>query len=199
MEKLKTIRLYGKLGAKFGRVHRFAVNSVAETVQCLSVMIPGFEKELMSSKDRGVGYACFIGKQNLSEDEVNFPAGKDDIRIAPMIMGSKRGGIFQMIIGAMLIAASFFVPQAGILGIEMLSATLVFSMGTAMFMGGAVQLLSPQMKGLGSVDRPENGASYHFNGPVNTTAQGNPVPILYGELIVGGAIISSGIYAEDMQ
>ena len=46
-------------------------------------------------------------------------------------------------------------------------------------------------------DGPDNGASYNFNGPVNTTAQGNPVPLLYGEMFVGSATISAGIYSED--
>ena len=46
-------------------------------------------------------------------------------------------------------------------------------------------------------DGPNNGASYNFNGPVNTTAQGNPVPLLYGELFVGSSTISAGIYSED--
>lgn len=199
MEKIRTIRLYGKLGTKFGRIHNFAVESVADAIRCLSVMIPGFEKELMGSKDKGVAYACFIGKQNLTEEQITFPAGNEDIRIAPIIMGAKRGGIFQILIGAALIAAAFFVPEAGILGFKMLSAGLVFSMGAAMFLGGVVQMISPQMKGLGSVESRENGTSYNFNGPVNTTAQGNPVPVLYGELIIGGAVISSGIYSEDMQ
>ena len=75
----------------------------------------------------------------------------------------------------------------------------VASLGTALMLGGVMQLLSPQQKGLSAKDSPDNGASYHFNGPVNTTAQGNPVPLLYGELIVGSAVISAGIYSEDQQ
>ena len=66
-----------------------------------------------------------------------------------------------------------------------------------MTLGGVVQLLTPQQRALSVKDGPNNGASYNFNGPINTTAQGNPVPVLYGELIVGSATISAGIYAED--
>ncbi|MCE1424815.1 tail assembly protein, partial [Enterobacter hormaechei] len=46
---------------------------------------------------------------------------------------------------------------------------------------------------------PDNKPSYAFGGPVNTTASGNPVPLLYGQREIGGAIISAGIYAEDQQ
>ena len=66
-----------------------------------------------------------------------------------------------------------------------------------MFAGGVVQLLSPQQRSLSTKDRPENGASYNFNGPVNTSAQGGPVPLLYGRMIIGSATISAGIYSED--
>jgi len=58
-------------------------------------------------------------------------------------------------------------------------------------------MLSPQQRALSAKDGPNNGASYNFNGPVNTTAQGNPVPLLYGELFVGSSTISAGIYSED--
>ncbi|CVB40428.1 Phage-related protein%2C tail component [Serratia marcescens] len=68
-----------------------------------------------------------------------------------------------------------------------------------MMLGGVVQMLSPMQGGLASRQDPDNKPSYAFGGPVNTIAQGNPVPILYGKRRIGGAIISAGIYAEDQQ
>ena len=70
-------------------------------------------------------------------------------------------------------------------------------MGMSMMIGGVMQLLSPQIKELSAKDSAGNGASYHFNGVVNTTAQGNPVPLGYGRMIVGSAVVSAGIYAMD--
>ncbi|EEP91823.1 Bacteriophage lambda tail assembly I [Yersinia kristensenii ATCC 33638] len=72
-----------------------------------------------------------------------------------------------------------------------------FKVGAAMMLGGVVQMLSPQQGGLASRQSAENTPSYAFGGPVNTVAQGNPIPIGYGERIIGGAIISAGIYTED--
>ncbi len=68
-----------------------------------------------------------------------------------------------------------------------------------MMLGGIVQMLSPQPAGLASKQDAENRASYAFGGVTNTTAQGNPVPLLYGRRRIGGAIISAGIYVEDQQ
>lgn len=204
MGQLRTIRLYGQLGAKFGRVHRLAVESCAEAVQALSVIVPGFEKEMIGSKDRGIGYACFIGKRNLREENLIDLCGDNDIRIAPIIMGSKKGGLFSIILGAALFFTAPYLVNpatAGLLGeggAIMLGAAAAGA-GKLLMLGGVAQLLSPQQKGLGTSDGPDNGASYNFNGPVNTTAQGNPVPLLYGEMFIGSATISAGIYSEDQQ
>ncbi len=203
-DQLRTIRLYGYLGAQFGRVHRLAVASCAEAVQALCVLLPGFERELMTSKDRGVGYACFLGRRNLADDQLCDLAGQEDIRIAPMVQGAKRGGLFTLVLGAALFFAAPYLVNpatAGLLGEggAMVLGAGVGSMGKLLMLSGVTQLLSPQQKGLSTADGPDNGASYNFNGPVNTSAQGNPVPLLYGELIIGSASISAGIFAEDQQ
>jgi len=195
-EKLRNVRLYGKLGTMFGRVHRLAVSSTAEAVRALCVMVPGFEAELMKSKDRGISYACFLGKHNIDAEQLEAPAGSDDIRIAPVIAGAKSGGIFQTILGVALIAVAWWNPGSWL---SAGAVTGMFAAGAGMAIGGIFQMISPTPTGLGTADRPENGASYNFNGPVNTTAQGNPVPFGYGEAWCGSATISAGIYAEDQQ
>lgn len=191
-ERLRTIRLYGSLGARFGRCHRLVVANAAEAVRALGVLLPGFLQELSASKGRGLTYAVFVGKRNIGQDELHIPPGRDEIRIAPILRGSKRAGLFQTILGAALVVVGAVISvYGGGLG------TPIMQFGAAMMFGGVVQMLSPQQNGLSAKDRPDNGASYNFNGPVNTTAQGNPVPLLYGRMIVGSAVISAGIHAED--
>ncbi|MFP9227603.1 tail assembly protein [Pectobacterium cacticida] len=193
-QPLKTIRLYGVLGATFGRVHRLAVESRQEAIKALSVVIPGFEKFLLTSKSRGLTYAVFDGQRNLSKDELDFGIS-NEIRIAPIIIGSKRGGVFQTILGAVLIATAFalsFTPYAG-------ASPFLYKLGAATMLGGVIQMLSPVQGGISMRESPDNKPSYAFGGPVNSIAQGNPVPILYGRRRIGGAIISAGIYAEDQQ
>jgi len=203
-EKLRTIRLYGKLGARFGRVHRFVCNDTAGAVRALCAMVSGFEAFLTQSKDKGIGYAVFIGKQNISQDALIAPIGEEDIRIAPVILGSGRGGFFQIVLGAILVAAAFYTGGAsmaagGGIAYSGIAGQMAFSMGVAMMLGGVTQLLVKQPKGITGVQSPDNGASYNFNGPVNVTAQGNPVPVLYGEMTVGSVTVSGDIYSEDRQ
>ena len=198
IERIRTVRLYGWLGRAFGREHRLAVASPAEAVRALRALLPGFEKALADSGERGVRFACFAGKRNPAEDELGLPVGDDAIRIAPVLAGAKGGGLFQTILGAVLLAAATF--YSGGMAAAFKAGTwvsAVAAMGASMMLNGVAQMLSPQQRMLSVGDGPDNGASYNFNGPVNTTAQGNPVPLLYGEMFVGSATISAGIYSED--
>lgn len=93
-----------------------------------------------------------------------------------------------------LVVVSFYIPATwGVWG-EVL-AVAAKGLGMSLAMAGITEMLTP--KGLSARDRPKNGASYTFNGPVNTTAQGNPVPLGYGRMIIGSAVISAGIYSAD--
>jgi len=195
MDTLRTIRLYGKLGATFGRVHRLAVENTAEAVRALCALVPGFEKELMTSHQRGIRYACFLGKKNIGKDELELSGGTDDIRIAPVLAGAKSGGVLQFIVGAVMVIAGAVLTY-GSFGSLSAAGVPMMKIGVIMMLGGVIQMLSPQQTP-GAGRSVENGASYNFTGPVNTTAQGNPVPVLYGRMIVGSAVISAGILAQD--
>lgn len=190
-ERLRTIRLYGLLGARFGRKFRLAVNSPAEAVRALCAILPGFEQYLHGAKRNGMAFAVFIGRQNLSREQLKDPPGNEDIRIAPVLLGSKRGGVLNIILGVVLIVVGVYTRNVNLI-----------VQGGAMVVGGVVQMLGPQPKGLGSQDSVENRPSYSMNGTVNTQAQGNPVPVAYGGhdtkgMLVGSAVISGGIMAED--
>ncbi|HFK5674614.1 TPA: tail assembly protein [Enterobacter asburiae] len=194
-ESVRTIRLYGVLGTTFGREFQLSVASPKEAIRALCVIVPGFEGFLNTSKQRGLTYAVFSGKRNLNDDELSMDQSSADIRIAPVILGSKRRGVFQTILGVALVAvgavASYF--GGGAVGVPLMQ------FGAAMALGGVVQMLSPQTTGLASKQSADNKASYAFGGVTNTTAQGNPVPLLYGKRRIGGAIISAGIYVDDQQ
>lgn len=194
-ERLRTIRLYGLLGARFGRKFRLAVSNPAEAVRALCVLLPGFQQYLMGAKAKGMEFAVFVGRQNLGMERLKDPPGADDIRIAPVLMGAKRAGALQTIVGAVLVVAGAILYYTPV-GLPMIK------MGVAMMAGGIAQMLSPQPQGIGAKDSPENTPSYSMNGTVNTQAQGNPVPVAYGGhdskgMLVGSAVISGGIMAED--
>ncbi|MDF3188012.1 tail assembly protein [Pseudomonas paracarnis] len=181
---METVRLGGPL-RKFGKEFTLSVRSPAEAIKALCIQIPGLERYISSAKSRGLEFAVFRGKRNIGEAELGY-LGRGVIRIVPVITGSKRAGILQTIVGAILIAASF-IP-----GFQAL-----MPVGIALVAGGVIQMLSPQAGGLKTSAAPENTPGYAFGSAKNTTASGNPVPLCYGRRRVGGAIISAAIYAED--
>ncbi|HBC9089958.1 tail assembly protein [Citrobacter koseri] len=197
MARLTTIRLYGALGARFGRVHKLAVQTSAEAVKALCVNFDGLEDYLMNAKKNGMTFAVFRGKRNIGLDDYKNLGGTNDIRIAPIMEGAKKAGIFQTILGAVMVVVGVIVTGlsygwASPVGGAMISA------GIGMMAGGIYQMLSPQPKGLQGREDADNSPSYAFGGAVNSLAMGNPVPVLYGEREIGGAIISAGIVAEDI-
>ncbi|RAY53728.1 tail assembly protein [Enterobacter kobei] len=198
MARLTTIRLYGALGARFGRVHKLAVQTSAEAVKALCINFDGLEDYLMNAKKNGMTFAVFRGKRNIGVPDFQELAGDSDIRIAPVMEGAKKAGMFQTILGAVMVVAGLALGPVGwgVVGAGFANGLIIG--GITSMAGGIYQMLSPQPKGLQMRDDPDNKPSYAFGGAVNTIAMGNPVALLYGEREIGGAIISAGIVAEDI-
>lgn len=193
-EVMTRIELSGVLGKKFGKVHQRLISTIHEAGIALAATIPGFEKFMINSKAQGLTFAVFRGKKNIGQDDLGFPATGEVIRIVPVVIGSKKAGVLQTILGAVIIIASA-IGSSFAHGNPV--SAFGFKMGAAMMLGGVVQMLSPQPAGLARKESPENKASYAFGGVTNTASQGYPVSLLYGKRRIGGAIISAGIYVED--
>lgn len=193
-EKIVGIELGGALGKTFGQYHERLVSTTAEVFRALCCTINGFEQYLNTSKKRGLTYAVFKGKKNIGEDDLGYPITEDIIRIIPVVIGSKKAGLLQTILGAVLVVAGYALSTftGG-------ASMMLVAPGVSLMAGGVIQMLSPQMPGLASKQATENKPSYAFGGVTNTAAQGYPVPLLYGKRRIGGAIISAGIYVEDQQ
>ncbi|HII3479921.1 TPA: tail assembly protein [Citrobacter braakii] len=181
----------------FGREHQRVISTPREVFRALSVTLPGFEKYMNTSKARGQTFAIFVDKKNITEDDLDFPSCGRTIRIVPVIMGSKRAGVLQTILGAVLVVVGVLGSTIGQAWGGGVWGPAAWKIGAAMMVGGVAQMLSPQPSGLASKQSADNRASYAFGGVTNTTAQGNPVPLCYGKRRIGGAIISAGIYVED--
>ena len=189
---MKTIQLHGILAKKFGRYFTLDVKTAKEATHALACQIPAFKAFMLDSERLGYRFAVFLGKKrtqknNISEDEIDNITDASLIHIVPKVMGSggKAMGWLQVVAGAVMVGVGIFTGNVGLIGA-----------GAGLLLGGAASLMmpTPQIDGQDEDgNRPNNG----FGGAVTTVAQGNPVPILYGEREVGGFIASAAIYAED--
>jgi len=191
---MRTIKLYGVLRKHFGREYTIDVHSVRDAVNALCAMKPGFEKFLRTGEERGLVFSVFCGKRNAGAQEFDLQGSDDsEIRIVPLIQGSKQAGLFQVVLGVALVVGGIFSGGTTTgMGLALLSA------GAAVGLGGVVQMLSPTTSAsVSSNNEDGNNPSYGFGGAVTTVAQGNPYPVLYGEREIGGAVESGGIYTQD--
>jgi predicted phage tail protein len=193
---MRTILLLGELGKTFGKRFQMDVKNPAEAVRALCANFPEFQKYVLESGKRNVFYKVLVGKEARTADQLHDPAGKDVIKIVPVIGGAGgRANPFTFIAAAVLIVASIALnvvfPGNPV-------SPYLMNAGIAMAIGGVVQMLTPLPKSPNQEDRPDNKPSYIFNGAVNTTAQGYPVPVGYGRMIVGSAVISAGITTDEV-
>ncbi|KWW10640.1 hypothetical protein PMCND_01350 [Pasteurella multocida] len=179
----------------------------AEAIRALCVLKEGFKEFLLNSEKHGIVYRFLVQREDIDGTPEEFQmqyGAKTEFHLIPVIRGSKRGGLFGLIAGAALIGLSIWNPAflglSTFGGTGMLAnvATVPFMIGASLALGGISQLLTPIPKMDGPQERPENQPSYLFNGAVNTTQQGQPIPLLYGELIVGSAVVSAGLTDKEI-
>lgn len=195
---LKTIKLYGILAKKFGKEFRLDVENTREAMRALCVQIPGFEHFMLHAHELGLEFAVFQDKQNIGESEIDMATNAQVIKIIPRVMGAGGdGGIVQTVLGAVLIVVGVLVAIGTLGGGAPLGAALIGA-GIGMMVGGIAMMLMPKTETTQDENQDGNKANKGFGGAVTTVAQGNPVPVLYGQREVGGFIASAGQYPEDL-
>ncbi|MFP0274078.1 tail assembly protein [Acinetobacter baumannii] len=214
---LKTIKLYGILGQKFGREFKLDVANTREAMRALSVQIAGFEHFMLHAHEQGLRFAVFLksknssnkrGKKrpviydhetkrlitgdNIGEEQLDMNTEAEVIHIVPRVVGAGGNGVLQTILGAVMVVVGAVAMAYG----QAWGANLVGA-GIGMMVGGVAQMLMPKIDNTQDQNQDGNRANKGFGGAVTTVAQGNPVPILYGQREIGGFIISAGQYPED--
>ncbi|WP_449106318.1 tail assembly protein [Pseudomonas mohnii] len=186
-QPMTRILLSGSLAQKFGRKfdRLLETGTAREAFSALQHTVEGFEEFIRDSARRGLRFAIFRNRENINEDGFTL-SGTTEIRIVPVIAGSKNGGLLQTVVGVALMVSSIWLGP------------VAFSMGLAMTLGGVAQMLTPTPKAPDQQEQAssENKPSYLFNGAFNSTQQGLPVPVVYGTMLVGSSVIAVGTWAE---
>jgi len=200
---LREIRVYGRLAKFLGRrTFTAAVDSVADAMRFLLANFPELEGHMSDQH-----YRVSVGTYDLSEEELEHPVGKQVIKIAPVVAGA--GAVGRIIAGVALVALAFAIIPLGIAAAGSGIATAVGLVGASLILGGVAQLLTPtptlsptagnaytQQTTRETELDPQK--SYSFSGIQNTSRAGTPVPLIYGETIVGSVVISAGIDTEQV-
>jgi predicted phage tail protein len=187
---LRKIKLYGKLAKFIGhRVLEADVATAAEAVRFLLANWPELEAHMSDQH-----YRVSIGTYDLELEELHHPAGAAPISFVPVVAGA--GAVGRIIAGVALIVLASLVTFGTVGGIFAAGAlnAAVFGLGASLVLGGVAQLLTPTPKVPQGADKQDDPRkSYSFSGIQNTSRAGTPVPIVYGETVVGSVVISAGI------
>jgi len=207
----KVVKVYGALRERLGQCRfELDVATPAQAVKALCVNFPGLDKWLIDSEQDGVGSRVRVGAQEATPDDVSVLAlpwsEREVFSITPVIAGAG-GGFGRVLFGGLLIGASFLFPGAGLFGASAFGAfggpiaaagtlttvgTALSVVGASLVLGGISQIISPTPPSGLELKEANRIQNFSFSGITNTTQQGLAVPIAYGRVVVGSAVISSG-------
>lgn len=212
---MHNVYLQGELGEKFG--HKFVVEAETyqDVVRCINANRPEFKQYLVDCHHGDIGFIFDTAGKGIEEDtELLEKLKEGDITIAVAPMGSKSGFakiliaiailfvLFNPAVGAALgttatasgASVSLFTAAgvAGTAGLSTLASIAVYagaSIGMSLLSAGLQQMLAPDP----SVDNQSASSNYLFDGSAGASREGDPAPILYGELRVPGRPIAVNV------
>jgi len=207
---MKTVKVYGELKKRLGGqgVFKLDVRTPAEAIRALCANFAGLEQWLSESHIDGVYYRVLLGKETIEEENIEkltHPwSEQDTFKITPVVTGAGKG-VGRFLAGALLMTVAIANPfvgfgagggmgfgvWAGNVSLATSLAAAAGNLGLYMMISGVAQMISPTPQ---APDREANKIkNYSFSGITNTTAQGFPVPIVYGRCFTGSAVISAGL------
>lgn len=220
---MRIIKVYGSLAKFLGhRSFKAAVRTPAEAIRFLLANFPKLEAHMAEHH-----YRITTGRLELAiadhPEVLGYPVGESEpIRIIPVVSGAgSSGGQIAAGIGLVALAILAGPVGGGFLGLGAgLSGTAggvavsgligggaaqaIGAVGLGLALTGTAQLLAPTPQvysgagntGTDGFNDPKK--SYSFSGIQNVSRQGVPVPIVYGETIVGSIVVSAGINTEEV-
>lgn len=194
----RKVYLDGQLGERYGTEFEIEANSFSDVVRCLDANFDDFRNYLIECHEKGIGFLCEIAGNSLEYgEELLLEFGEGDMYISAQPMGAKSSG--QKFLAAIILVAYIYFTgdiskaaegqslfSSALAGTQGAFAQVAALMAVSLTLQGFQQLLLPDP----SVDANPEDDSYLFQGAGQTILEGQPVPILYGELRIPGRPIS---------
>lgn len=189
------IYIHGKLGKIFGEYHELDISRKMDVVKAIDANQKGFKKTILSSFKKEI-YFDLVDPNGSKEkfDSVNeylSQPAPEELHIVPSVCGS----------GPFMPIFSFIATQATAVAGFLTGGSFLGNLAMSIILEGIAMLLTPKQKGPASqqIESKVDQASYLFSSLQNQAVQGFPIPMLYGELRVGSAIVSVNVLNEDIE
>ena len=201
----RKVFLQGELGEKFGRSFTVQTDNYQDIIRCINANRPEFLPFLINCHEEDIAFDIKTAGKEVDEQEILLPMQQGDVTIA-MIPAGAKSGFAKIIAAAFLVffalpaigasagaATGMTATEVAALGMKAKiglalgtgKGLMVASLGLNLAMAGIQQLMLPDPAT--DQDEPTN---YLFSGEANNAVEGDPIPLLYGELRVPGRPIS---------
>lgn len=181
---MNTIRLYGQLAKRIGqRVLEASISTPAEAFRFLAANFPEERQHIIDQR-----YAIYVGDYQLAgHEQLNIPLGQQELRIIPVFSGNI--DVFGFI-------GDVATAVAGISTGTVVNAVIGVALSVgASYLAASLAKPAPQLSAAPSprARTTDPRVNFSFSGVQNTARAGVPVPIVYGEIIVGSVVVSAEV------
>ena len=184
----------GSAGEALGKEWTVNAPTVADAFKIVHANNPKKYKDYFE-QDLEAEFSVKLAGEALGEAELLLNNLKgEDIVVTPVPKGSKLNAVEKILLAIVLIVVSYYMPGASKVAtdLQVFMANSVKMLGMNMLLAGVTQLMMDDP----SNDKDEEGAM--FGGPAQTVKHGQPVPICYGKLMVGGTPINFGFGVDKL-
>lgn len=173
----RTIYFHGPLKELVPEPIEVYADTPAEALKRISLQLPALAPNAITGMKR----VQVVGYDTMTD---LFTLGTAELHIVPQFSGAKNGAVMEIVLGVVLVAASFFMPASlGLLG------SLMAQAGLMLILGGVLSMLQTP---------PQEKRTHYLGGVQNTTAIGTPIAILVGHRKVGGQLLSLNVEAVNV-
>ena len=192
----RSVYLQGELGERFG--HKFIVNTdnYADIFKCINANRPEWMPYVRKCHEENIAFIVETEEGLIDQDDLLTPIAKGDVTISLVPAGSKKGigKIILAIVMVYIMVTTGYVPigesswMMTATGALTIPGSIAVGFTTSLALQGIQQIMAPDP----AVDQ-DAPSNYLFSGGANNSVEGDPIPIMYGELRVPGRPISVDI------
>lgn len=185
---MTNIFLHGKLAKIYGPKFRFSISRPKDALSAIETIHEGFVNKLIEFSSKGLQYSIVADNETIKGvEEFSGKRKIKEIHIVPTVFGS---GIAALAIGAVALVAGIAAGTATLIGSLLVAVAL-----SAISFGIQSLLAKPPDTNAASVSASTSATSksFLFSNKENIKQQGNPIPLGYGRLRIGSAVIQETI------
>tara|TARA_R110002074_G_scaffold383805_1_gene564176 strand:+ start:1595 stop:2308 length:714 start_codon:yes stop_codon:yes gene_type:complete len=197
------VYLQGELGERFGSKFIVNTNNYADIFKCINANRPDFLPYVRKCHEEDINFMVETEDGTIDHTDLIVPVCKGDVTISLVPAGSK-SGIGKILAAIAIVLVMIYAPQifgqvvagseaAGVIQYSLAAGlstagTMAAMLAVNLALAGIQQIMAPDP----AVDQ-DAPTNYIFSGGANNAVEGDPIPILYGELRVPGRPIAVDI------